>query len=116
MMVKAPLFVNKDLMNIQNKNKSDSPTIKPSSSSIKRKRNSDGVDKQQVPIATTTGKENVRNNTQSMSDTSDDEPIDAQAPLPKVFRRTSPVYEHATKLSPKEYQCNLCSKVKALLI
>ena len=115
MMAKTPLSVNKDLMNIQNKKKSDSSTIKPSSSSVKRKRNSNGAGKHERSVTTTTSKENVSNNTQTLSDISDDEPMDVQASSSKVNRMSS-VYEYATKLSPQEYQFKLCLKVRAPLI
>ncbi len=61
-------------------------------------------------------KENINNQTISASDISDDEQVNSRTTAQTVPRKISAVHEYATKLSPNEYQCKLCSKVKIHLI
>jgi hypothetical protein len=112
-MEKIPLSTNKTSTNTQSKNKSDSSIIKmPFSSSIQRKGNSRGNSTRRVPIVPPGDKENVSNQTRSSSDISDDERMESQTAAHTVPRKVSPVHQYATKLTPTEYQCKFCSKVK----
>ncbi len=83
-----------------------------SSSSIQRKGNSCGNSTRRVPIVAASDKENISNKTRSSSDISDDEQMECETITQTVPRKVSPVHEFARKLTPKEYQCKLCSKVK----
>jgi len=112
-MGKTPLSTNKNSTNIQSKNKSGSSIIKmPSSSSIQRKGNSRGNSTRQVPMVLPGDQENVNNQTRSSSDISDDEQMESQTAAHTVPRKVSLVHQYATKLTPTEYQCKLCSKVR----
>ena len=111
-MGKTPLSVNKNSINNQSKIKSDSPIVRTSSSgSIQRTRKSHGKSTRRVPLVTTSEKENIGNQTKSTSDVSDDEQMECETIPQQVPRKRSAVHEFATKLSPQDYQCKLCSKV-----
>lgn len=111
-MGKTPVSVNKALMNKQNKSRSDSSTIRTSSSnSIKRTGNLHGKSTRRALAVSTNDKENVSSHAQSTSDISDDEPMECETVPHKLPRKVSPVHQFATKLSPQDYQCKLCSKV-----
>lgn len=83
-----------------------------SSSSTQRTRIQHGNSTRRMLLASTSDKENVNNQAKATSDISDDEEQMECEPVPhQVARKTSAVHEFATKLSPQDYQCKLCSKV-----
>lgn len=111
-MGKTPLSVNKIPVNNQSKSKSNSSIIRmSSSSSIQRTRIQNGNSTRRVPLVTTRDKENVSNQTKSTSDISDEEEMECETVPHQIPRKRSAVHEFATKLSPQDYQCKLCSKV-----
>jgi hypothetical protein len=101
----------------QLKNKSDPTTIKSSSlSSIQRKGSPGSNSTRQMTMAVVRDKENIVHHTRLSNDINDDERMESQTFTHTVPRRMSAVHEYATKISPNEYQCKLCSKVHILLI
>ncbi|CAF1202668.1 unnamed protein product [Adineta ricciae] len=111
-MGKVPLSTSKNLPNTQSKRKSDASIIKqPSSSSIQRRGNANSSKACRVAATASGNKENATNNSKSSSDISDDESMEAESITHTKSRQKSAVHEYASKISPNEYQCKLCSKI-----
>ena len=107
--------------NSRAKDKPQTGVAKRSSNTIQRKDHSRNSSTHRVPGAsslTTTSaseRDNDSSHARSPSDVSDDEETQSNVKAQTVPRRVSAVHEFATKLSPVEYQCKLCSKVTILL-
>ena len=112
-MGKTPLSTNKNSTNGQTKNKSNSSIIKTSSDSIQRRQKPCDNSTRRVPMTTSGDKENIGSQTKSSSDISDDEQMECESitQVQPNRRKVSAVHEFATKLTPREYECKLCSKV-----
>jgi hypothetical protein len=103
------------------KDKSQIGVAKSASNSIQRKDHSRNNSTHRVPgasslsTASVSEKDNDSSHARSPSDVSDDEETQSYVKAQTVPRRFSAVHEFATKISLVEYQCKLCSKVKAAL-
>jgi hypothetical protein len=107
--------------NSQTTEKTQTTTAKSSANSIQRRGNGRNSNTHCVPrnssLSTTSAidKDNDSSLVRSPTDVSDDEQIRSSTEGQKVPRRVSAVHESATKLSPIEYKCKLCYKVKFFL-